>query len=377
MRILVVDITGSVTNYCSYLCEALTKQLEKGDDLLFSGPLPFLNNTCKNRKLFNFGASKYKGVLKWWQRKLKILEGVLNYLYVLHIVKKVKPDIIHFQSLPLLEYNNSDAFFLKKIRRGGKRKLLYTHHSLYPHNIEEGNKEVYRKRFLKAFEQLNAIIVHTKYDERTLVDEFCIPLAKIRIISQGMFEPKGYLRTTVNRNDGQTRFLMFGIQSEYKGTDIFIEAIACIPEEKRKEMSFRIVGKTDSLFFDKYQDKASILGIEWVPRAVSDETLYSEIIAADVIVFPYREISLSGALLLAIFFNKRIIPSDIPSFRETLVGFKPGWFFESENAQSMADLMIRHLDKQVFYSEIEIIRSLKKSYSWEKTSHNTLTAYMM
>lgn len=375
MRILVVDITGTISNYCSYLCEALTKQLGKGDDLLFCGPHTFPSNICESRKLFDFGASMYKGVLKWWQRMVKILVGILNYLYVLHIVKKAKPDIIHFQSLPFLEFNKSDVFFLKKLRNGGKHRLIYTHHSLYPHNMEEVDKETYRKRFLKAFSFIDTVIVHTKYDEMSLNNEFGIPLTKIKVISQGMFEPRGYVSPQINRNDGETRFLMFGIQSEYKGTDIFIDAISCIPEEERKKMCFRIVGKSSPSLYDAYINKAISLGVEWNPNAVSEEELYSEINSADVIVFPYREISLSGALLLAVFFNKRIIPSDIFSFRETLVGFLSDWFFETENPQSLAKMMMKHLNSAYYQQELETIESLKHHFSWETAAASTIELY--
>lgn len=237
------------------------------------------------------------------------------------------------------------------------------------------DKPVYRERLNKVFDCIDTIIVHTQYDRKTLIEEFGVSDAKIIIITQGMFEPKGDAVKPVNKNDRYTRFLMFGIQSEYKGTDIFVDAIERIPEETRGKMFFKIVGKTDASFYERYADKATKLGIDWYPNMVSEERLYSEINEADVIVFPYREISLSGALLLAIFFNKRIIPSDIPSFRETLEGFEQGWFFKSEDPKAMAALMIEHIAHEQFNSEINIIKLLKQKYSWDTAARNTLETY--
>ncbi len=359
MRIIIADLTGKVGNYCTYLCNAITKRLVEGDELLFCSPQPSADCLCAKIKL-----SDSRGLAR-----------VMSYIQLIWEIKRKRPEVVHLQSLLFLELNCLDAFFLRQISKKGKTKVYYTHHSLYPHNMTDNDKPIFRRRFNKALKWIDTIIVHTQYDRKTLNEEFGVSDAKIRIITQGMFEPKCNVVKSVNKNDGNTRYLMFGIQSEYKGTDVFIDATECIPEEKRNKMILKIVGITDSIFYERYAEKANKLGIDWYPYMVSEERLYSEINDADVIVFPYREISLSGALLLAVYFNKKIIASDIPSFRETLEGFNPEWFFKSEDKHSLAEIMMMHLDREAFSKELKAVSLLKVKYSWGTAAHCTLVEY--
>ena len=359
MRIIIADLTGKVSNYCTYLCNAISKRLVEGDELLLCSSQPSVDGLCESIKL-----SGCQGLAK-----------VISYLQLIWTIRRKSPDVVHLQSLLFVEHNRLDSFFLRRIRRMVKTKVFYTHHSLYPHNMTDFEKPVYRERLNKVFNCIDTIIVHTQYDRKALIEEFGVSDAKIIIITQGMFEPKGDVVKPVNKNDGYTRYLMFGIQSEYKGTDIFIDAISTIPVADRERMKFKIIGKTDALLYEQYIEKASLLGIDWYPNPVSEERLYSEINQADVVVFPYREISLSGALLLALYFNKKIIPSDIPSFRETLDGFKTEWFFKSGNANALSKLMIDHLDGERFCEEWKMISLLKHQYSWETAANKTLELY--
>lgn len=61
---------------------------------------------------------------------------------------------------------------------------------------------------------------------------------------------------------------------------------------------------------------------QWMPYFVAEQKLDYEINESDVIILPYRSISQSGVLLLSLYFKKPIITSDLPSFKETLKGYR-------------------------------------------------------
>ena len=123
-----------------------------------------------------------------------------------------------------------------------------------------------------------------------------------------------------NRKDGKLHILQFGGQSYYKGTDVLVNAVCGLDEERKAKIETRIVGGISQSLLEelKTKDKDSI--IKWKAYFLDDEELHQEINDSDIIVLPYRAISQSGVLLLSINFGKLIICSDLPSFMETMRG---------------------------------------------------------
>ena len=376
MKVAVLDISGKVDNYSTYLCEALDKTFDEKSTVTFLNTKVIDGFNGKFQKLLSLVPRKYWYSEYKWKRVLKAIEGVVNYLFVAYYVRNHKVDIVHLQWLPFLEHITIEDFFLNQIRgRNHERKIVYTHHNLYPHKIDERGKEAYRKRFEKIKPYIDAYIVHTDVDKVKLHTDFGIPIDKISVALHGVFVPREAIYSPVHHKDGKTNFLMFGAQTGYKGTDIFIEAINRIPKEERDKMTFTIMGLTDIPLYDKYKGMADSLGIKWTPTTVSNVELHTTINESDVVVFPYRSISQSGALLLTIFFEKYIIASDLQSFKETLTGFKDQWFFHTEDIDGLAKQMMLHLDEPNFEGEKEIIKDIKKANSWEVSAKSTLEVY--
>lgn len=98
---------------------------------------------------------------------------------------------------------------------------------------------------------------------------------------------------------------------------------------------------------------------------------------SDVLVFPYRNISQSGALLLALAFGKPMIVSKLSSFIETLDGFPEEAFIDVDSVESLKNAIIVHVDKKqtVFSQEINIISELQNKYSWNNSAKKTIRLY--
>ena len=149
------------------------------------------------------------------------------------------------------------------------------------------------------------------------------------------------------------------------GTDVFVQALSLLPQEYKDKVHALVVGKTYSNYLNELKEKKQNANIEFIPEFVSDEDLYKYIADSDIIVLPYREISQSGVLLLALSTKRLIITSDIPSFKETLVGMGEDTFFENGNATSLSRLIIKHADGLVDEKEqLNIIENLEAKYSW-------------
>lgn len=71
-------------------------------------------------------------------------------------------------------------------------------------------------------------------------------------------------------------------------------------------------------------------------RFVSTEELVALYRAADVVVYPYRAITTSGALATGLALGKAIVASDLPVFRELLTNGENAVLVDPENTAELA-----------------------------------------
>lgn len=138
-----------------------------------------------------------------------------------------------------------------------------------------------------------------------------------------------------------------------------------------------ICGVISNEYLHELQSIKTDVKIDYIPGFIDDDTLYSLIDQSDIILLPYRAISQSGVLLLALYFRKMIISSDLPSFKETLEGFTDDMFAKAEDAQSLADLITRYLRGEVdIGKQLQIIDNLNHKYSWHEAAKKTIAIYL-
>ena len=383
MRVLSLDITGKVSLYDNALFDSLLDATAQGDEWIGLTPYRSLSNVPQRKRglfcLIPERKAHAGGLLK---RSLKAIECLLNYISLLWMIRIDRPDVLHLQWLPFMEVNAWEVPLLRWMRRLNPRtKLVLTIHNVYPHNMGEARKERYRLRFRKASALIDAFIVHTRISKADVVREFGLSPSRVHVCCHGVFEPKGITFNAEHRKDGKLHVLQFGGQSYYKGTDLLVDAVCGLDEERKKRIETHIVGGISQNFLDELKAKDKDEVIIWKAYFLSEEELHQEINAADLIVLPYRAISQSGVLLLSIFFEKLIICSDLPSFRETMQGewgdsLDRDLFFRTEDVGDLRNLLVRYVDGEV--SEMllrERILHLKHLYSWERAARATWDLY--
>lgn len=367
MTYLMVDISGRSPVYDIPLCEALHKVLSPEHHLKLLAP----NINPKDvdfdcGRLFNGLPHRLRKSKRKPFRAIKALTVALNYIGLIAHVALKKPDILHFQWLPLVEISTVERLFLKILRFvAPKTRFLLTIHNIYPHDSSEGYKQVYRERFSKVSPFFDKFIVHLETTKNGFCSAFGISAERVKVIHHGVLKPKGHDSVRSKRGN-VLRLIMYGNQSTYKGTDVFVNAMTLLPQEYKDKVHAMVVGKTYSDYLKELKEKKENANIEFIPEFVSDEDLYKYIADSDIIVLPYREISQSGVLLLALSTKRLIITSDIPSFKETLVGMGEDTFFESGNAASLSKLIVKYAGGLVDEKkQLDIIESLEVKYSWE------------
>lgn len=366
MLYLMVDISGRSTVYDIPLCEALHRVLPPEYHLKLLTPSinpKDVDFDCG--RLFNILPHRLQNSNRIPFRAIKALMVIMNYIGLIARVALRKPHILHLQWLPLTEVSSIEKHFLKILRFiAPKTKFLLTIHNVYPHNCSDGKKQIYRKHFYKVEPYFDKFIVHLETTKKEFCSTFSISTERVKVLHHGVLAPKGH--DTIRRQHGkELRLIMYGNQSTYKGTDVFVNAIALLPQEYKNKIHALVVGKTYSDYLNKLKEQKKCANIEFIPEYVSDEDLHKYIANSDIIVLPYREISQSGVLLLALCTKRLIITSDIPSFKETLVGIGDDTFFKNGNATSLSKLIIKYADGLVDEKkQLDIIECLEAEYSW-------------
>ena len=372
-KYLIIDITGRVELYDQALAEALEAASDEDEKVELLLP---------RKGLISLIPKKYQNSENAIKRAIKVGEAILNYLYLILRLVSCRIDVIHLQWLPFMEINAWENVLLAIMRKvSPQTRYVLTIHNVYPHNMNEEEKKAYNCRFRKACTYLDAFIVHTRISKEEVVREFKLPDEKIAVCCHGVFVPKDVKVKKESPRCGKYRILQFGTQSYYKGTDVLVDAVCEMPQEYKGKIETRIVGGIKPAFLEEMKAKDKDGSILWKPYFLDDKELYEEINNCDIVALPYRAISQSGVLLLAIYFEKNIICSDLPSFIETMRGqesedLDESLFFKSEAPDSLRRLIMDYVDNHIDEKAIrKRIQHLKSLYSWQRAAESTLTIY--
>lgn len=372
-KYLIVDITGRVELYDHALSEAIAKACSDEEQVKLLLP---------GNGLLSFIPKKLQNSENVVKRMVKVGEALLNYLFIVLRLMFCRVDVLHLQWLPFMEINAWENPILALMRKVAPRtRFVLTIHNVYPHNMDDCTKKNYNTRFRKACSYIDAFIVHTKISKEDVIREFGLPEKKIAVCCHGVFVPKDISIKQTKQDAKICRVLQFGTQSYYKGTDVLVDAVCGLPENYKSKIETHIVGGINSGFLEEMKAKDKHGTIVWKPYFLGEQELYEEINNSDIIALPYRAISQSGVLLLAIYFEKNIICSDLPSFVETMRGndtkdLDDLLFFKSESADSLRQVIMRYADKSIDEEAVKRrIQHLKGLYSWESAANSTLTVY--
>ncbi len=293
---------------------------------------------------------------------------------IAELVRKEKFDVVHVQ-----DFKNAQIEMALYYRlRTYVKKFVHTVHNVLPHEISSRDWKLYNK----FYEFCDELIVHNDLSKKCLMDKFSVPEEKISVIPHGSYQTQAVHQEV--RGDHQIKnFLQFGFIRKYKGIDILLEAIALIAPEKRKNLRFTIAGKQYvKLDATDYKARARELGIEDCVKFISGHIPGNELPGlfgnTDFLLFPYRNIYGSGALLMAYSYEKPVIASDIPAFREETDDGRTGFLFESENPQALAETILKAAScgpGQMEEYQAAIRGLVSEKYNWRKSAAKTAEVY--
>jgi len=251
-------------------------------------------------------------------------------------------DVIHFHWIDafftgnniILVFIKSLIFLIRLVLFKKNKTYVWTVHNLVGHDSKFPKLEKFMCRlFLRM---MDGISVHNQYSIDRLVSDYKVKKYKVFLIPHG-----NYINAYPNVNTSklkevidqfkfptESRVIMFlGQIRPYKGVEILIDSfLAAEVKDTKLLICGNIKDKTYESALIKRIDNHSDIVLS--NHFVSDDDLSSYFELADVVVFPYKNILTSGALILAMSFKKVCLVSNTGSLPE-LVGST--FVFETQN----------------------------------------------
>jgi glycosyltransferase involved in cell wall biosynthesis len=233
-------------------------------------------------------------------------------------MRELKPDVIHFQWLPLPLL---DGLYLRDLSEIAP--LVLTVHNARPHGslMQRLLQDFRRTTLLRHFQ---AIVVHSQFTRQQIVEKNWAPAEKIHVIPHGVLDYYVSLDgpgATEPVDASNQTVMFFGNIEAYKGLDVLIQAFALLPAQLLAGTKLLVAGSPNT-DIASLKTLARDLGIEqriiWKLGYIREEEVPKLFRSATVVALPYRAIDQSGVLMTALAFGKAIVASRTGGFPEVL-----------------------------------------------------------
>ena len=387
LRVYMLDLLPTVPYYTGYLCAALgsidTLQVDVGAVTYYLDRDFFCRRQLtKDPALFDVAAHN-PNLKPGIRRGLKAGEYLSNLVRLVVRFKKTPPDVLHVQFLPMVNSSKlpAELWFLKAMRRMGI-PIVYTVHNVLPQDGGEG----YRDRYQQFYNLADRLICHDKEAHDRLVKEFGIPAGRISIIAHGpLLEPlaatdAGRARKQLGLAQDEPMVLWQGIIKPYKGVSFLLKSWQKVKAQGTAG-KLVIAGTGDADIMKELRDEAAVLGISdsviMDMRFLSVAEVADYYAAADVITYPYREITTSGALMTGICYGKAIVASRMKAFATVLTEGENALIVDYGDADRLADHLKTLLESPSLRARLgeQAHRAFLSGPQWDTIAAQTAACY--
>jgi beta-1,4-mannosyltransferase len=242
-------------------------------------------------------------------------------------------DIIHFhwfepfvKSSSFLKSLIKIIVFLTRLSLFKKqKKMVWTVHNLVNHE----KKNIFLdKLFLFFFtKMIDVFCVHNEYSKQQLLKQYPIATNKIKVISHGNYvndyskfngDINLFREKTIGVDASKIIFTFLGNIRPYKGVLDLIEAFKILEDKNNCQLLIcgHVTFKEDEILIKKAIQGTK--GIMFKPGYVPNEDIEGYIKSSDVMIYPYKDILTSGALILGMSMAKPCLVSNVGSMTELI-----------------------------------------------------------
>jgi glycosyltransferase involved in cell wall biosynthesis len=193
--------------------------------------------------------------------------------------------------------------------------IAWTAHNVIPHEPVFWNDVVARRRLVAA---ADVVFVHSEATVDALRRIRAVPRRRV-VIQHGPFESDVHTAGArpAGVGDGRLHLAFVGRVAEYKGIEDLLAAAARLPAAASVRLT--VAGACeDEQLERRIRDAARDVRVPTTLRLeyVRDEELTALLNDADAIVLPFRRITTSGSVQLAMGYGRPVLIPDLPTLRD-------------------------------------------------------------
>lgn len=260
------------------------------------------------------------------------------------------PRLLHLQQVPLLNHGIRLDFALVEAAHQRRIPVVHTVHNILPHDTGES----LRHRYAELYRRVDHLVCHSGDAAQRLMSEFDIAGNRLTIIPHGPLFASSDVADAgavarAREELGLARdvpvVLWQGVVAPYKGVDVLLRAWKrCLSRwafapERRPVLVIAGTGAPEHE--RKIERLAASCGdsVKLMLRYIRTDELPTLYQAADLLVYPYREITTSGAMLTGLSYEKPIIASDLDAFRGFVIHDQNGLLVPPGDSDELADAL--------------------------------------
>lgn len=263
-------------------------------------------------------------------------------------------------------------------RPKGVTRWVHTVHNVMPHDDEGADSQAqYRQLYAAA----DGLIFHAEASRKRFAELFPtlagLPHATIPLGHFGFLAPWSEHALPLGERDPV--ILFFGSIRPYKGLMELLEAFALV-RDRIPRARLAIVGRPYGSW-EPYEETIRRLKLEssvtarlgYVPEAEVPTVLAQ----ARLVCLPYREIDMSGVLLLAMAAGLPVVASNVGGIKEVLKDGETGCLTPPRDVEALAETLSGILDDPDRLSAMgqRAKQIAEREYSWERIASQTLRFY--
>jgi len=309
-----------------------------------------------------------------WKAGLKGMEHVWNMNTLRRLLKRLQPNVVHFQWLVI---PGVDRHFVRRLR--AQAPVILTVHDT--NAFLSPTSKLQKLGWRTALQGFDRLIVHTQVGMRSLID-LGIDEVKVSVIPHGVFDSSGHHKEAdaTARNPDLCTLLAFGSIKHYKGLDILIRALAQLPTTARSKTRLIVAGNpgaSENILRALAEESGVASHIEWILKYIPDDQIPALFNRCDAVVFPYREIDASGALMTALPYGKAVVASRLGLFDELLQHEETALLVEPDNPSALAMALTEIADYPARTTALgeRSAKLAKEVCGWERIAKLTLEVY--
>lgn len=316
------------------------------------------------------------------RRLIKSCEYLLNLSLLALRFLFSRPDILHVQYLPFLERGWRFELWLVQWSRWLGIRVVYTVHNV----TRQDAPDSWRPLFQRAYSLAGVLICHGDAAREELMQDFHIADERIWIIPHGPLFDEAERTSTLearlklNLPPDQPIVLCLGVISEYKGIPFLLDAWKLI-QRKGSQARLIIAGTGDPNVLSAIRQQVENEGLkstvdlrlQFVP--VEQMAFFYQ--ASDILVYPYKAGTTSGALLTGLNYHKAVVATTLPFFQEYLKHKETGLLCDYGDVESLASALSTLLEQPQERARLaaSLTRESSRGIGWDEIARKTLECY--